>query len=102
MNLRVLMFLALTIFSFSLFAEDEETDTTEKTTEVISILPDGYLTDTKDNAVYISGSPGTYLGSSDEEGNFVALGGSNGRSAFGRINEDGSVIILYNPADEEK
>ena len=101
MNLRVLLFLALTSFSFSLFAEEEDAETTEKTTEVVSILPDGYLTDTKDNTLYISGSRGTYIGSSDDKGNFIALGGKNGGSAFGRINRNGSVIILYSPVDEE-
>jgi len=29
------------------------------------------------------------------------LGNRGGRSAFGRIHEDGTVLILYNPADQD-
>ena len=64
------------------------------------VFPSGYLS-TFDRSVFISGSRGTYLGSTDEDGNFIALGNRGGRSAFGRINEDGTVIILYNPADQD-
>ena len=64
------------------------------------VFPSGYLS-TFDRSVFISGSRGTYLGSTDEDGSFIALGNRGGRSAFGRINEDGTVIILYNPADQD-
>ena len=64
------------------------------------IFPSGYLS-TFDQSVFISGSRGTYLGSTDEDGNFIALGNRGSRSAFGRINEDGTVIILYNPTDQD-
>ena len=64
------------------------------------IFPSGYLS-TFDQSVFISGSRGTYLGSTDEDGNFIALGNRGGRSAFGRINEDGTVIILYTPTDQD-
>ena len=64
------------------------------------IFPSGYLS-SFDQSVFISGSRGTYLGSTDEDGNFIALGNRGGRSAFGRINEDGTVIILYTPTDQD-
>ena len=64
------------------------------------IFPSGYLS-TFDQSVFISGSRGTYLGSTDEDGNFIALGNRGSRSAFGRINEDGTVIILYSPTDQD-
>ena len=67
---------------------------------IYPVFPSGYLS-TFDRSVFISGSRGTYLGSTDEDGNFIALGNRGGRSAFGRINEDGTVIILYNPADQD-
>ena len=67
---------------------------------IFPVFPSGYLS-TFDRSVFISGSRGTYLGSTDEDGNFIALGNGGGRSAFGRINEDGTVIILYNPADQD-
>ena len=64
------------------------------------VFPSGYLS-TFDQSVFISGSCGTYLGSTDEDGNFIALGNRGGRSAFGRIKEDGTVIILYTPTDQD-
>ena len=66
------------------------------------VFPSGYLTETPDRSIFISNSRGTYLGSADEDGNFIALGGRRGGSAFGRINEDGSVLILYSPGDDSE
>ena len=64
------------------------------------VFPSGYFS-SFDQSVFISGSRGTYLGSTDEDSNFIALGNRGGRSAFGRINEDGTVIILYSPTDQD-
>jgi len=78
-------------------ADEESSDV-----EITPVFPSGYLTDSKaDGSVYISGSRGTYIGSRDEDGSFIALGGYSNGSAFGRINGDGTVIILYNPVGEE-
>ena len=64
------------------------------------VLPSGYLTETPDRSIFISNSRGLYLGSADEDGQFIALGQRG--SAFGRINEDGSVIILYSPVGDSE
>ncbi|NCY23249.1 hypothetical protein EBX31_15020 [bacterium] len=66
------------------------------------VLPSGYLTETPDRSLYISTSRGLYLGSADEDGNFIALGARRGGSAFGRINQDGTVLILYSPVDDSE
>jgi len=100
--LMPLLLYALTIAAVSSFAENAEDELGNKQAEVVAVFPDGYLTDTVDNAVYISGSRGIFIGSSDEEGGFIALGGKNGGSAFGKLNRNGSVMILYSPVNEER
>ena len=67
---------------------------------LLPLLPSGYLTENPDRSLYISTSRGLYLGSADEDGQFIALGQRG--SAFGRINEDGSVIILYSPVGDSE
>ena len=89
MNLILILILILALPSH-LRAEDS----------LFPVFPSGYLS-TFDQSVFISGSRGTYLGSTDEDGNFIALGNRGGRSAFGRMNEDGTVIILYTPTDQD-
>ena len=69
---------------------------------LFSVFPSGYLTENPDRSIFISNSRGTYLGSADEDGNFIALGGRRGGSAFGRINQDGTVLILYSPVDDSE
>lgn len=88
MNLILILILILTLPSH-LKADDW----------LFPVFPSGYLS-SFDRSVFISGCRGTYLGSTDEDGNFIALGGRNGGSAFGRINADGDVIILYSNPDE--
>ena len=89
MNLILILILILALPSH-LKAEDG----------LFPIFPSGYLS-TFDQSVLISSSRGTYLGSTDEDGNFIALGNRGGRSAFGQIKEDGTVIILYTPTDQD-
>ena len=66
------------------------------------VFPSGYLTENPDRSLYISTSRGLYLGSADEDGSFIALGGRRGGSAFGRINQDGTILILYSPVGDSE
>ena len=97
MKQRFIFFILALSTSLWVYADDDFS-------EVTPVFPSGYLTDSKaDESVFISGSRGTYIGSRDEDGNFIALGGYKSGSAFGKINEDGTVIILYSPVvDAEK
>jgi hypothetical protein len=67
---------------------------------LFSVFPSGYLSEDSNRSIFISNNRGTYLGSADEDGQFIALG--NGGSAFGRINQDGSVLILYSPVGDSE
>jgi hypothetical protein len=67
---------------------------------LFSVLPSGYLSENSNRSIFISNNRGTYLGSADEDGQFIALG--NGGSAFGRINQEGSVLILYSPVGDSE
>ena len=91
MNFRlILIFILILIPLPHSFAEDG----------LLPLLPSGYLTENPDRSLYISTSRGLYLGSADEDGQFIAVGQRG--SAFGRINEDGSVIILYSPVGDSE
>jgi len=68
--------------------------------DVFPVFGNGYLTSDR-SSVYIVNPENTYLGSSDEDGTFIALGRRPATSAFGRINEDGTVLIIYCQPDEE-
>lgn len=94
MIFRLILLLALCCLPLSAYPDEEDV--------LLPVFPNGYLSDFKeDRSVFISGSRGTYIGSSDEDGNFIALGGRRLGSAFGKINEDGSVMIFYSPVDSE-
>ena len=93
MNLRFLLIFILILIPLPhSFADDG----------LFPVFPSGYLTENPGRSLYISTSRGLYLGSADEDGSFIALGGRRGGSAFGRINEDGTVIILYSPVDDSE
>jgi len=92
--MKYLLLLAFSFIPFLVHSEDEDV--------LLPVFPNGYLSDFKeDRSVFISGSKGTYIGSSDKDGNFIALGGRQAGSAFGTINGNGTVIILYSPVDSE-
>jgi len=62
----------------------------------------GFLTlEDEDRSVYVSSGGNTYLGRADENGGFIVLGRKPNTSAFGQIFNNGNVIILYSPLDEE-